>query len=109
MTKQSIEELEFETTSCFVAFDAESGEVLYVHECMKQKGRYEAEADPDEEIVLKLARADYDDRKLKVMKLPDGFELKEDMRYSVDTYSGELKESEANTMRFRDFNKLKEE
>ena len=109
MKRLSIEELEFETTSRFVVYDTEDGKVLYIHECMKQKGTYEAEADPDEEKVLKLARADYDGGKLKVIKLPDGFELKEDTRYSVDTYSGELKESAADSMRFRDFNKLKEE
>jgi len=108
MTQLNIEELKFETTSCFIAYDAESGEVLYIHECMKQKGSYETEADPDEDTVFQIARVDYDDRGLKVMKLPEGFELKPESKYRVDPASGEIEESYSPTVKFRDFIKQKQ-
>ncbi|MGB2693456.1 MAG: hypothetical protein WBC96_13265, partial [Thermodesulfobacteriota bacterium] len=62
MTKSNTEELEFESTSCFIAYDAQNGDVLYIHECMKQKGSYEGESDPDEDMILQMARGDYGDR-----------------------------------------------
>ncbi|GJM15041.1 MAG: hypothetical protein DHS20C13_03680 [Thermodesulfobacteriota bacterium] len=108
MTKANIEELEFETTSCFMAYDAKSGEVLYIHECMKQKGPYEPEADPNEDTVLQMVREDYGNRNLKVMKLPEDFELKSESTYHVDPSSGELEESYSPTVKFRDFIKQAE-
>jgi len=108
MTNQNIEELEFETTSRYIVYDAESGEILYIHECMKQKGTYETEADPGEYEVLRIAMEDFEKRNLKVMKAQDGFEMEPDVTYSVDTYSGELKKSSANTMTFREFLKQPE-
>ncbi len=103
MTKKTIGELEFETTSCFVAYDAESGEILYVHEFMKQKGSYETEAEPDEDAVLQLASAEYGGRGLKVMRLQEDFELKPDVTYHVDPGSGKLEESYSPAVKFRDF------
>ncbi len=103
MTKKTIGELEFETTSCYVAYDAQSGEILYIHECMKQKGSYEAEDDPDEDAVLQLASAEYGGRGLKVMRLPEGFELKPESTYHVDPSSGKLEESYSPDVKFRDF------
>ncbi len=103
MTEQKFEEIEFETTSCFIAYDAQSGEVLYIHECMKEKGSYEGESEPDEDIVLQMAQEDYGDRNLKVMKLPEGFEMKPESTYRVDTGSGKLEESYSPAVKFRDF------
>ena len=103
MTKQTMQELEFETTSCYIAYDSESGEILYIHESMKQKGDYETDADPNEEAVIQLARQDYDDRNLKVMKLPEGFEMKAESTYHIDIGSGSLEESYSPRAKFRDF------
>jgi hypothetical protein len=108
MTKQKIEELEFETTSCYIAYDAQSGEILYMHECMKQKGSYDSEADPEEETVLELARAEYDGRNLKVMRAPEGFEMKPELKYHVDVGSGKLENAYSPVMKFRDFLKQAE-
>lgn len=102
MTTLNIEKLEFETTSCFIAYETESGEVLYIHECMKQKGSYEGESDPDEDMVLNMAKEDYGNRNLKVMKLPEGFELNPESTYHVNTGSGELEESYNSAPKFRD-------
>lgn len=103
MTKKNIEELEFETTSCYIAYDEQSGEILHIHECMKQKGTYEAEADPDEDMVFQMTTANYGGRNLKVMKLTEGLEMNLDVEYSIDTYSGELKESSGSVMTFSNF------
>jgi len=108
MTKKNIEELEFETTSCYIAYDSQSGEILYIHECMKQKGTYETEADPEEEAVLEFARAEYDDRKLKVMRAPEGFEMNPELEYHVDIGSGKLENAYSPAMKFRDFLKQAE-
>lgn len=108
MTTQKIEELEFEMTSCFIAYDNETGEILYIHECLKQKGAYIAENDPDQDTVLQMARAEFEDKNLNVMKLPEGFELQNDKVYSVEKYSGELMESDESSMKFRDFFKLED-
>ena len=109
MTKQKIDELEFEMTSCFIAYDTETGEILYIHECLKQKDAYVTQNDPDEDTVLQMARAEFDDRSLNVMKMPEDFEIRNDKIYSVDKYSGELVESDENTMKFRDFYKQENE
>ena len=108
MAKQKIEELEFETTSRYVAYDAKSGEILYIHECIKQKGTYEAVADPDENEVLEFARSEYDDRNLKVMRAPEDFEMNSDLGYHVDIESGKLEKSYSPAMKFRDFLKQAE-
>lgn len=108
MTKQKIGELEFETTDRFIAYDSESGEILYVHECMKQKGLYEAEPDPEEETVLELARAEYKGKSLKVMRAPEGCEMNPELKYHVDLHSGKLKNAYSPAMKFRDFLKQAE-
>ena len=108
MTEKTIRELQFETTSRFIVYDADSGEMLYVHETMREPGSYDGEKDPEEDTVLEMAREIYDSRNLKVMRAPHGIEMKPDMTYSIDTYSRELKQSSGAVMTFREFIKQPE-
>jgi len=108
MADRKIEELEFETTSCFIAYDADSGEIVYIQESMKQKGTYETETDTEEDEVLKFARAEYDGRNLKVMRAPEDFEMNPELKYHVDVGSGKLENAYSPAMKFRDFLKQAE-
>jgi len=103
MTEKSIQEIELETTNRYIVYDADSGDMLYTHETMREPGSYYGEQDPEEDAVVEMARTEYDERNLKVMKAPQGFEMKPDVTYSIDTYSGEIKESTSAAMTFREF------
>ena len=108
MTEKTVRELEFETTIRFIVYDADSGEILYIHETIREPGSYDGEKDPEEDTVLEMAREVYDSRNLKVMRVPERFEMKPDVTYSIDTYSRELKQSSGAVMTFREFIKQPE-
>ncbi len=103
MTKSEIRDLVLETTSCFIAYDADSGDVLYIHESMSEPGPYETAGGViDSEAIRQIASRDFEKRSIHVIEMPKGFEWKQGASYWVDPYCGELKELSAPVKTFRE-------
>ena len=104
MTESKTRELEFETVTRFVAYDAHSGEVLSVHEVMSESGYYEtSDCDTECEAIRYLVGRDFEKRSIKVKEMPKDTQLKQDVSYWVDPHCEEIKELSAPVKRFRDF------
>lgn len=104
MTRSNIQELVVETSGCYVAYDADSGDILYIHEIMGELGTC---SDSDEhvncEAVRQLACRDFEKRSIKVIELAHGFELKQEAQYWVDPYTREIIELSVKEQTFRNF------
>lgn len=104
MTESKIRELEFETQKTFVAYDADSGEILSVHEVMSEAGYSKAaDSETDCEPIRNTVGRDFERRSIEVMEIPKDVQLKQGASYWVEPLCGELKELSALAKRFREF------
>ena len=104
MTRSNTKELELHTTSCFVAYDADSGDILYVHEVISE-GRSYDDKKPSvcTEDICQMASRDFEKRSIKAIELPQGVELRQEASYWVDPCSREIKELSMKETTFKDF------
>jgi hypothetical protein len=104
MTESKMSELEFETQKTFVAYDADSGEILSVHEVMSESGYSKAAgSETDCEAIRHIVGRDFERRSIEVMEIPKDVQFRQDASYWVDPLCGELKELSAPARRFREF------
>jgi hypothetical protein len=98
-----VAETELQTTDCFVAYDANSGEVVYVHEVKREPGaKPEAESPANTNAIRHMVAREFAGRRLEVIEAPKGFQRRTGVSYRVDPASKTIEPLEGFAS-FRDF------
>lgn len=94
MRNKKKKDLKINMTSCFIAFDSKSGDILHVHETMTEQGNHKVDKASliNEDLVKEITACDFEKRSFQVMKLPSDQQLAPEKEYWVDPVSRDIRE-----------------